>query len=318
MLWVGELILTNAIGETVSTLVRNLLSRLGIEIGDDDEAEELIQALEEAQWARREAEERAQEAREARESTEELLIQEKRVLDLMERRGYDREMLLQRYKQRNRLPVILIAAADKDDGEENSYLKDKLNEEYDAQPVAGALKVIPPNEIPDWITNDSDVKQWVEELVDDISKEPPSGVYLATQKDLKEIYSEIDTSRFDNGWKTAGEIIDEVLGREDLQELINSAPVSPLSLVQDGDLQFLAHGALTTPEIDEISRHHQLIESELDDPDLRTLAKETTTDELVTAMEDFIEKPERTAEALKEESETIFTQLRKSDVITTV
>jgi hypothetical protein len=238
----------------------------------------------------------------------------------MDRKGYDREMLVERYEEDSELYVLLVAAADKDaEEEENSYLKDKLNDKYDAEAIAGALKIIPPHQIPESITSDEDVEEWARELVENQPDEsPPSGIYLATRKSLEEIYSEIDTKEFDNGWKTASEVINQVLDTDDLQGLINSAPVSPVSLVQDGDLLFLAHGALPDSEIKTIDEHQAILADDLDDPNLRELAEEMSVEEISAKLESYTDNPNRTASALLDEAECIHLQLSDSEAVTTL
>lgn len=332
MLGIGELIASKAIGQAVRTIVKDILSKLGFEVGnnnedDQEERKELIHALARAQREQTEAREKVEDEREERESIENRLEQQKRVLDLMDRRGYDREMLVERYQDDNSLSVLLVAAADKDgdeededgDKEENTYLKDLLNEEYDAEPVVGALKIIPPNQIPDSINSDDDVEPWIEDLVAEQPEDtPPSGIYFAARKDISEVYSAVDAEKFDNGWKTASEVVDEVLSVDDLQGLINSAPISPISLVQDGDLLFLAQDTLPPTEIDAINEHQQEIASDLDDPNLRTLAKDISQDTMIDALEDTVETPEQTAESLLTEAQEIHNQLSRSDTISTV
>lgn len=320
---IWELVTSTAVGQTVRTVVKDLLRRLGVDIGsngsNEEERRELIHALARAQKEQIRAHGRVEDERGEKEALEERLEQQRRVLNLMDRKGYDRQMLVDRYEEDSTLSVLLVAAADKGEDDENTYLKDKLNDEYNAEAIAGALKIIPPNEVPDTISSDDDVEQWVEDLVesqpDDSS---PSGVYFATRKDLSDIYSEIDTDEFNNGWKTASEAIEEVLSINDLQGLINSAPVSPVSLVQDGDLLFLAHDTLSNSEIDMINKHQRNIEKELKHPDLRTLSEEVSVSTMSSALEDYTKKPDKTATALLQEAERIHNQLQESETITTI
>ncbi|ELY69947.1 hypothetical protein C489_03331 [Natrinema versiforme JCM 10478] len=280
---------------------------------------ELIHALARAQREQAEERQQAQTERNEREDLEARLEQQRRVIDLMDRKGYDREMLVKRYEKDSELYVLLIAAADKDaEEEENSYLKDKLNNEYDAEAIAGALKIIPPHQIPESIASDEDVEEWACQLVEKQPDEsPPSGIYLATRKNLESIYSEIDTKKFDNGWKTASEVIDQVLGTDDLQGLINSAPVTPVSLVQDGDLLFLAHGALPDSEIETIDKHQPDIANDLGDPNLRELAEEISTEGMAIKLDVYTDNPKKTASALLDEAERIHRQLSDSEAVTT-
>lgn len=323
MLGLVNFLASTAIGQVVRRLVDKILSKLGIgpitDGSEDKERMELIHALARAQREQTEQRQQTQTERNEREELEERLEQQRRVIDLMDRRGYDREMLIRRYEEDSELYVLLVAAADKDAEEgENSYLKDKLNEEYDAESIAGALKIIPPHQIPESITSDEDVEDWTRKIVENQPGEsPPSGIYLATRKNLEEIYSEIDTKNFDNGWKTASEVVDQVLGPDDLQGLINSAPVSPVSLVQDGDLLFLAHGALPDAEIQTIDKYQSDIADDLSDPSLRELAEEISVDGMATKLEPYTDSPEKTASSLLDEAERIHRQLTNSEAVTT-
>lgn len=104
-----------------------------------------------------------------------------------------------------------------------------------------------------------------------------------------------------------------MLGTEDLQGLINSAPVSPVSLVQDGDLLFLAHGALPDSEIRPIEDHQTEIANDMGDPDLHELAEEISTKEMETKLEAYTDNPKKTASALLDEAEQIHRQLSESE-----
>jgi len=151
--------------------------------------------------------------------------------------------------------------------------------------IAGALKITPPSQVPKSIDSDSDIEQWAKELVDEQSDNGlPSGIHFATRKDIDEAYSAINTEEFDNGWKTASEVVDDMSGTDDLQGLINSAPVSPISLVRDGDIHFLAHGVLSPSQIDSIDRQQKQITSELGDPDLRVLAEDISQETMESSL----------------------------------
>lgn len=323
MLGIGELIASKAIGQTVKTVVKNILSKLGFDLGEDDddreERKELIHALARAQKEQAEARQMANAEKRDKEAAEERLEQQKRVLDLMERKGYNREMLVERYQEENSLSIILVAAADKGEDSENTYLKDKLNNEYNAEAIAGALKIIPPSQVPESVDSDSDVEQWAKDLVDEQPNNGlPSGIYFATRKNIDEVYSAINTEEFDNGWKTASEVVDDMLGVDDLQGLINSAPVSPISLVRDGDIHFLAHGVLSPSQIDSIDRQQKQIASELGDPDLRVLAEDISQETMESALDGVVNTPDKAADALLTEAKRIHQQLRESKGITSV
>ena len=317
-----DIILIQTVKEVVSASVTRFLSILGIKIGDDEPDEEvreerieLIHLL-----ARSHQEQVAENAEidKEKQDIEEKFEQQKRVLNLMDRNGYNRRMLIERYHNDAALSVLLIAAADKT--EENTYLKDKLDEEYNAESVTGALKIIPPEKIPEEIDDNGDIKHWISNLVENQpSDTPPSGVYFATMKDLHQIYSEVDTNEFDMSWTTVSDVVDNVLSVDDMQGLINSAPISPTDLILDGDILFLAKGALPSSEEERITQECQeKVMENLGDPDLRTLAQDIPEERLASPLEDYTDTPQKTASALIKEAEDVHRQLRDSESITTL
>jgi hypothetical protein len=317
-----EIIFTQTIKEVVSTFVTKLFSLLGIKTDSDEidekEKKKRIELIHLLARSHKQQVEKADELDEEKEHIEEKLEQQKRVLDLMERNGYDRRRLIERYRKDAALSVLLIAAADKTD--ENSYLKDKLDEEYNSESVTGALKIIPPEKIPKEIESDEDIEDWIEMLVENQPNDtPPSGIFFATMKDLHQIYSEVDTNEFDMSWTTVSEVVDNVLTVDDMQGLINAAPISPADLILDGDLLFLAKGALPSSEMNKIDQECQKkVMNDLNDPNLRTLAQDITEQTLASSLKDFTDTPEKTASALLEEAEDIHEQLRDSESITTL
>lgn len=325
MFGLGGFLASTAAGQVIRRFVDRILSELGLvstDESDREERRELIHALARAQREQAQQRQQAEDERSDVEDLEAQLEQQRRVLDLMDRQGYGREMLVQRYEEDSELYVLLVAAADKnpedENEDENSYLKDILDEKYGAESIAGALKIIPPHRIPDSITSDEDVEDWAQELVNEQPDDsPPSGIYLATRKKLESIFSAIETEDFDNGWKTAEDVVDKVLHADDLQGLINSAPVSPVALVQDGDLLFLAQGSLPDSEVNNIKKYQQEISRDLTDPDLYELVEEVSTEELVDVLENRTDHPEKTASALLAEAKRIHNELSNSEALTT-
>lgn len=317
-----DLVLTQTIKEVVSASVSRLLSYLGVKSDDDEIDEEIkeerIELIHLLARSKQKQDEMKEELREEKESIEEKLEQQKRVLDLMDRNGYNRRMLIERYDNDAALSVLLIAAADKT--EENSYLKDKLDNEYNAESVTGALKIIPPEKIPEEIDEDSDIKDWIEDLAEgQPNSTPPSGIFFATMKDLHQIYSEVNTDEFDMSWTTVSDVVDNVLNVDDMQGLINSAPISPTDLILDGDILFLAKGALPSSEAEKITQECQeKVMRELGDPNLRELAEDVSNDTLASTLENHTKTPQKTASALLNEAEDIHRQLRDSESITTL
>lgn len=124
MLGLGEFLASTALGQVIRRIVDKALSKFGIGTGTDDsereERIELIHALARTQREQTAQRQRVQTERNEREDLEARLEEQKRVIDLMDRKGYDREMLIKRYQEDSKLHVLLVAAADKDPEEEKT------------------------------------------------------------------------------------------------------------------------------------------------------------------------------------------------------
>lgn len=330
MVAVWEVLGLHVVKKVVEDIYSRVKRWLGIE--EESDEEKLVEVLEtENQILRQEKRElrdekeslhekldeketRLTEKREELESQVETVSQSDRILDVLERQGISRKMLVERYDEGIRVILMSFGHQNDPQGKTDKFIKRKLKEEYDAEHTAMGMYVVPPNSVPEEVRDADDLEAWIHGEIYGEYEDYSSIVTFGAVLGLDDIYTRTDYAETKGSWKTVYQAIDfgEELGNKGFVDFIQSSPISPIEPIQDGDLAFFASRVVTGDELETIHRKQKEIERQLGNPNLRELADKKMRKEISETLGDYISKPEEVADAMVEEANLLHEEFNKS------
>jgi len=220
---------------------------------------------------------------------EDLTVKE-RFIEAVERRGVSRKELIRKYT--NKIPIIII---NYHKNQPKGWLKEILEEKYDAVGLSGGGKIIPPDRVPKKILNkELTLDKWLEKCVYEGKDDRKSIIVHATLADLRNITWKKD---FPSQTNTIEEQInvDHYLSNDfyKMEEVTNS-----IEHIEKGDIGFLASKYLTKQELKKIHNNQHKIERKLGNPNIKELSNEKIESDLVRILDDHVEDPDNVAEGI--------------------
>ncbi|QRV16022.1 hypothetical protein JMJ58_03745 [Haloterrigena salifodinae] len=209
------------------------------------------------------------------------------------------EDLVEKYWRESTILIISISKQQNSDGEQQSFIREELEKEYDLIRLTSKTWVIPPAEFPsdlDAKSNRNKIRDWLKNEVYSKYDGHHALVPFVTAVDLKNVYSRNDFEEDDID--DPANSLEEELGltrlmtEEDFSNELASKNISLLELIESGHISFFVSSYVSDDELKEISKDVDEITDELEDKigtlSLYSLASNDAIEPLADALENYV------------------------------
>jgi ABC-type phosphate transport system auxiliary subunit len=226
------------------------------------------------------------------------------VMNALERKGIDTEALVENYQEKFRIILMYPGYQKNGKDETDKFIKEELNENYDAIELGGGLKLVPPAKVPDNIKETEDLESWVNSFYP--TEEHKSIVGFATVLDLRDIFWHSDYDETKSMRRTIGDKmnVDQIFQtEEEFFQSMEANDISLLEIVEEMNIGYFAAKITNREEAEDIYDNLDSIQSELNQPSLLWLSEGENKQQIREAVEDYTNTPEELAEGIQERAQ---------------
>ncbi len=217
------------------------------------------------------------------------------------------EDLVEKYWRDSTILIVSVSRQENADGEQESFLREELQEKYDLIRITSKTWVVPPAQFPERLeekSNRKELKEWLDEEVFAPNEGCRALVPFVTAVDLKNVHSHTD---FDpDETDDPANLLQEELGlsrlmtEEEFSEELAQNNINLEEVIESGHIPFFVSNFVTDDELTQITKNRESIEEELEDElgtlSLYSLADDEAIGPLQDALDDFVPYPQKVAQ----------------------
>jgi len=237
-----------------------------------------------------------------------------KMISLLKNKSILKENLIKKYS--NPLPLILFQYGNQKIANQNEkFITQELEKEYNVKSLGGSLKVIPPNKVPKEIKNGSDLKKWFEKKIQSKFRNSSCVIRVIAITDLKNVYWKSDYSYKLRYYTPLGDAlnIDDIFNKNEIPSLLASENVSVLDPILSGDLYFLCSQFMSDKELKIIRDNQDKIEKYISYQSLDELANNNSISKISNSLKSHFNQYSEIAKRINQEAKFWSEKLNKKN-----
>ncbi len=260
---------------------------------------------------RKEKEELRQKKQEQIEEYESDLSDYERIIESIQDDSVARKRLIENYwKPLHALVACFTKSKIQTDDGETNFVLEALRRGRDVEQITGSVYIVPPKDVPEQIKGSPDSREalesWITDEVYADRSDALAHIAMFGLVDLRNVYSSSDYKRDDlpHFFSTVDWEFDleDIFNSEDFSRLLANESVNLTEIIEKGDIAFFVSKSVSPKELDDIHDAQDIIETKLGNPNLKELATEVSTDQLISVLGSYVADPEQVTNSVKDEA----------------